>query len=1206
MSLRTKAKNILVSLRGIIFPLFLLLVVLLLAITNYVPGTWLSGWDNLHSEFDFSLNWSRTVGAAWQEHQGLGISATMAYAADAPRLVVIQLLDVVFSANDLRYVYLFLCLYIGVVGVFYLIRWVLKQSFSNSNLLSIIDFAAFAGSLFYLFNLGTLQSFYAPIEMFPTQWAYLPWIFLSFFAAVRYGRLINYFLFALVCLMAAPMAYTPTLFFVVCVALFVVGLGILASSAWEGKFSVSFKRLSLLALTLFIVNTFWVLPLLGTLSQGGGSSVVEAKINQMASEDSFAMNVEYGTAENIALLKGFWFGNYDYNTETKEYVPMMQSWIDYQAIPAVQVIGYLLFAVVALGAVAGVMQGINYAGSLLAVLILGLFALSATNPPLGELFLWITQHVPLVGEALRFPFTKFAALTAMLYAVFFAFAMFTLYRLLKKLIYVDLSFAYTAVIAVVLVIYCFPMFTGNLVYKQLQVNIPAEYFQLFDYFKQQKNGPRVATLPQQTFWSWNFYDWGYRGSGFLWYGIKQPTMDRAFDVWGKQNETYYEEISQAIYRLDIKEIKRLSEKYQLGWFVYDASIAVTLNNNHVSFYRDQLIPTLTGEPGFKLEKNLNNHLYIISYKPVIDNYQHISTQRIESVQAAHGDYLQIGTNLGSYTNKEGLERGENKITHKFNFDIATQLKLGDYWEYQKYLPVEVSAMQTNEQITVTLDGVLPTFSVNGQVITQKKITQAFTLPTGEYYFAANGTVVDLQTLIDGKPTGQLLLSQDGKLRIYTKANSEIYNFDTTLRNLKVSHCSDTQNSINARADHTIEGDELVLNARNAIACFFVGLVPQFNSSFLLQTSLAYRPLTGDLPVVCVLLNDRCWNKGISTDINKSSGLYTALTQFTELPSTSQASAGLQIMIGETRNSSIHSVALKDVTVSYFPLVEEKAFNFVLEPQVLQLSAQTELLIEYPILNAENIYKAISLKDLGSKSQIRDCGAAGTGLAESLYRQLGNVQLRSEDAEACLIISDIGLPLDADYLFYTNTTNVAGQKLKVCVGNPFLGKCIDEYELNNNGEVHIASIPAQTVSSGVRELRFNNVSRGNWATVNNVNTAEFIFYPTNYLHQAVIASQPLQNDLVIKYQYQVLPFWYRVQTSGTGILKLDQAYMPLWFSSNSANHIKVNEWQNGWQLSGNQSIEIVYLPGLLEIIGYAFSMLLFAYLAIRSLINFVTD
>jgi len=34
--------------------------VVLIAVFNYQPGTFLSGWDNLHPEFNFSLNLTRS------------------------------------------------------------------------------------------------------------------------------------------------------------------------------------------------------------------------------------------------------------------------------------------------------------------------------------------------------------------------------------------------------------------------------------------------------------------------------------------------------------------------------------------------------------------------------------------------------------------------------------------------------------------------------------------------------------------------------------------------------------------------------------------------------------------------------------------------------------------------------------------------------------------------------------------------------------------------------------------------------------------------------------------------------------------------------------------------------------------------------------------------------------------------------------------
>ncbi len=69
-------------------PLFLLLfLVAALIIGNYRPGTWLTGWDNLHPEFNFSINAKRAFFSVWQEYQGLGLLSGMAHAADLFRVL---------------------------------------------------------------------------------------------------------------------------------------------------------------------------------------------------------------------------------------------------------------------------------------------------------------------------------------------------------------------------------------------------------------------------------------------------------------------------------------------------------------------------------------------------------------------------------------------------------------------------------------------------------------------------------------------------------------------------------------------------------------------------------------------------------------------------------------------------------------------------------------------------------------------------------------------------------------------------------------------------------------------------------------------------------------------------------------------------------------------------------------------------------------
>src|SRR5947209_3302816 len=99
------------------FPIGLLLVIsLTLFITNYIPGTYLTGWDNLHPEFNFWLNIKRSIFSVWQEYQGLGLLAGMAHASDLPHQLLLLLASAVLPNNLLRYFYHFLMIFVGMSG----------------------------------------------------------------------------------------------------------------------------------------------------------------------------------------------------------------------------------------------------------------------------------------------------------------------------------------------------------------------------------------------------------------------------------------------------------------------------------------------------------------------------------------------------------------------------------------------------------------------------------------------------------------------------------------------------------------------------------------------------------------------------------------------------------------------------------------------------------------------------------------------------------------------------------------------------------------------------------------------------------------------------------------------------------------------------------------------------------------------------------
>src|SRR4030043_681641 len=87
--------------------IILLFVALALAFQNYTPGTWLSGWDTLHPEFNFGLNFQRLISGVFRSEQGLGAIAAHSHMSDLPRVIILYLFHFFLPLEFLRYSYIF-------------------------------------------------------------------------------------------------------------------------------------------------------------------------------------------------------------------------------------------------------------------------------------------------------------------------------------------------------------------------------------------------------------------------------------------------------------------------------------------------------------------------------------------------------------------------------------------------------------------------------------------------------------------------------------------------------------------------------------------------------------------------------------------------------------------------------------------------------------------------------------------------------------------------------------------------------------------------------------------------------------------------------------------------------------------------------------------------------------------------------------------
>ena len=159
------------------YPLLIAAITLWISATSYTSGTWLSGWDTLHPEFDFALNVERVINGVWREEQGLGALAGHSHMSELPRYVLLYLTSFVFPDHFLRYFYTYLCFIVGPLGIYWFVKEMLKK-----------PYAAFLAALFYIFNIAVFQHFSMPFEMFTTQYGLLPWLLLFALRCIKTGK----------------------------------------------------------------------------------------------------------------------------------------------------------------------------------------------------------------------------------------------------------------------------------------------------------------------------------------------------------------------------------------------------------------------------------------------------------------------------------------------------------------------------------------------------------------------------------------------------------------------------------------------------------------------------------------------------------------------------------------------------------------------------------------------------------------------------------------------------------------------------------------------------------------------------------------------------------------------------------------------------------------------------------------------------------
>jgi hypothetical protein len=473
----------------------LFVLVFILFVSNYTPGTWLTGWDTLHPEFDFSLNISRVISGVWRQEQGVGDVAIHSHMAELPRILELWILSLLVPTSMLRYLYVFLCLFVGPWGMYVFLQSIFKTK--------TVSFVA-AGA--YLLNITVLQHVFIPFEMFPTQFAFLPWFFFFSNKIIERNKLNDWIGLSIVAFLSAPQAYAATLFyaFLMCYGMYAVAYVL---SQREDRMK-SLKRFVGCGALILSVNAFWLLPNIYSIRTQ--STVVEnSRINEQFSQEAFLRNKDYGKVGNVLMQNSFLFSWRIYNFQNNTFEELLTPWKKYLSTTPLTILQAGVVGLYIAGIVPVLRKRKPEAVAMLALTGLAMFFLINENPPTGGIYA-LLQKISLFREGFRMPFTKFSIIYLFGITYLLAYTLYALDKIILKIgKHTYIRHMFSLGLAGALVVLMLPAFQGNLISPKLRITIPQEYFEMFDWFKQKPQG-KIVKLPVNTMWGWTYTSWGYQ------------------------------------------------------------------------------------------------------------------------------------------------------------------------------------------------------------------------------------------------------------------------------------------------------------------------------------------------------------------------------------------------------------------------------------------------------------------------------------------------------------------------------------------------------------------------------------------------------------------------------------------------------------------------------------------------------------------------
>lgn len=1113
--------------------LVLVVIALVVSYTNYTPSTFLSGWDTLHPEFDFGEYVSR-ITSVWQRNQGLGAPPSQAHLSELPRMLIIRLFMFLFPLSFVRYAYFFLMIVMGPVGVYLFLRYILEKDQSLQG--TPTQIGAFLGGLFYLLNLGTMQHFSVPLEMFATKFGFLGFLYVYSIKFLHTGKRKYLIIFSLFTIFSSSMAHTATLWYI-----YAVGLAVyLFALSFLHKRKDFLKKTFLLVGITIALNLFWILPN-AYYTIYHNSAVINSKIHRLFTEEAFLHSKNYGSWKDVLFFKNFLFdwriplassgGTYPFAQE------LLAAWTSHLRNPYVSTAGYLFGLLSIAGAILVVIKRKILFLGLIPFFLISIAFLLPNQFPFSFFYEWARQKSPFLQEVFRFPFTKFSLSLIFFASIFFGLIHSYLARIISTLpIRKIRTFCHSLYLYlfIALIIYStLPVFSGNFINKIVRVPIPQEYFSLFEWSKKQDRN-RMLMLPIHTLFGWTYYEWDtpatvslYQGAGFAWFGLRQPLLNREFDRWYPYNEQSYREISYAVYSKNTVLFEKLLEKYNIRYILLDKNIVNPGGGQYQKkkLFYPELTKLLTGSPSLRLVQTFGKKIQVFEYIPARNDHALDTTSSYTTIFPLYtGNYIDHAyVQNGIYITKQEKEISSRGLYYPSRILINSRERLNENMVNisSTTYSFRLSPDQPTKAFSIPkigdtenhfyADVYSNTTMVNGALLQKTRLSYLlpFTSNTNPYsqilttepnvkLFSINNTVLPLSSAFSfgEKYLGQVLLEtkKENKLRIY--AIEKATNKALRLGTLYPYRCAEDGIGGFFGAEEIIRGFSLYGKLIKTCIDFPLEKVLPSNVtssavklSFDFDLEREFETQSASPPVSFCLFDEERKQCILSKKIASSPLLNQNFEGFFHLDKDNVKTLMMIFSLDTEQENQLATLSVYNMNATSYPQERDETFFTSVPPLQLQPEKTNSLRINPDLIGIKGQipYNDQIVRASALDTQTQECGFEQS---ERLKKEKNIVsgedmmEYRTIHGSQCEALFFPSLSQNMGYIVEIESQHIQGLPLKLCIENDVTKTCVLEDELHRKKTTakEYFIIPPYYQGFGYNVI-LNNFSIGKTETVN---------------------------------------------------------------------------------------------------------------------------